>query len=156
MPPRSNEVGVLVLDHAFVDPPPRHCARGLFGSSQCVRRFLSRGNESAELLFVLVGGEWWELHQVEGPLMADVLNGMEVDLIRRLRWADLDVADSDPTWSTYRTEELFHRTTSLQRPSNGSLRQVSHPAKPTQHAWPAVLANLSAWEAVGIWGRFGL
>ncbi|MEU5278136.1 hypothetical protein AB0G87_17170 [Streptomyces asoensis] len=69
------------MDHALVDPTPAHCARGLLGSRQCSRWVLGLGNESAELLFVLVGVEWWKLHQVGELLMTDVLNGVDVDLI---------------------------------------------------------------------------
>ncbi|MCX5524696.1 hypothetical protein OG342_17775 [Streptomyces bobili] len=42
---------------------------------------LGRGNESSELLFTFVGVEWWKLDQVQEPLMANVLNGVAVDLI---------------------------------------------------------------------------
>ncbi|MEU7414778.1 MULTISPECIES: hypothetical protein [Streptomyces] len=80
-PARSDEVAIFVLDHALVNPPAPHRTRGLLGSGQCRRRVLGCGNESAELLFVLVGVEWWELDQVGEPLMADVLGGMDVDLI---------------------------------------------------------------------------
>ena len=78
---RQNEVAVFVLDHALVDPPLPHCARDLLGSDQCGRWILGRCNELAELRFVFVGVEWWKLDQVEEPLMADVLKGVDVDLI---------------------------------------------------------------------------
>ena len=81
----------------------RSRARGLLGSGHRVRRVLGHGNEPAELFFARVGVERWKLAQVEDPLMPDVLNGMDVDLVGRIRWADLDVAGAKQSRSTNRT-----------------------------------------------------
>ncbi|WEO95486.1 hypothetical protein A6P39_016460 [Streptomyces sp. FXJ1.172] len=69
------------MDDVLVDPPSPPCARRLLGSGQCVRRVLGHGNKSTELFRVRVGVERWKLAQVKEPLMPDVLDGMDVDLV---------------------------------------------------------------------------
>lgn len=93
-PSRANEVAVLILDDVLVDPPTTLGSRALFGSDQRGQRVLSHAQEPIEPIVLVIGIQRRELAQVQEAFAAGVLDRMEIDLIGRLRRANLSIAHS--------------------------------------------------------------
>ncbi|MEU9266189.1 hypothetical protein AB0E04_12150 [Streptomyces sp. NPDC048251] len=76
-----DEVAVLVLHDALVDPPPANSPRALLSKNQRVLRVLSPAKELAEVLFLGVLIERREYDQVQEIFVPDIFDGMAVDLV---------------------------------------------------------------------------
>lgn len=93
-PSRADEVAVLILDNVLVDPPTALGSRALFGSDQRDQRVLSHAQEPTELVVLVIWIQGRKLAQVQETFAAGVLDRMDIDLIGRLRRANLCIAHS--------------------------------------------------------------
>lgn len=118
---------VLVLHDTLVDPSTANSARAFLSKGQSALRVLSRAQELAEVFFLSVLIEWREHVQVQEILVADVFDGMDVDLVRRPRRPDLGIPHTRALGRADRPEELLNRTAPPQGPDDEGLHQVAHP-----------------------------
>ncbi|KPI05781.1 hypothetical protein OV450_3908 [Actinobacteria bacterium OV450] len=125
-PSRANEVAVLILDDVLVDPPTPLGSRALFGSDQRGQRVLSHAQEPTELVVLVIWIQGRKLAQVQEAFIADVLDRMEIDLIGRLRRANLYIAHTRTLCRAARPKKLLDRTAPPQGPEDERLCQVPH------------------------------
>ncbi|MFG3039375.1 hypothetical protein ACGFYZ_21020 [Streptomyces sp. NPDC048330] len=117
-PTSTNEVAVLILDDALVDPPASLGSGALLSDLQRRQGVLSHAQEQAELSGLVIWVERRELTQVPETLAADVLDRVEIDLERAARRTNLRVPHSRALRRATRPKELFDRTTPPQCAKN--------------------------------------